>query len=143
MAIEFELASRRVPIILVKATVSGKSKSKTVTAIVDTGATGCVLTPEIAKELELVEIKAHKDDKTAHGVGGAIDVELVKSKEISIGKIRLTNVKTIVMPMANIHHQLKQSGVSVKKMPELIIGYTFFKNRKLEIDYKSKRMNIK
>jgi predicted aspartyl protease len=142
MGINFELASKTMPLILVRVEISSKTKTKTVTAIIDTGATGCVITKELAKELKFDKIYAPKHEKRAHGISGEIKIEFVKVAEIHLDGMKLKNVRTGVMDMSMIHYQFGLAGVKITQRAEMILGFPFFKGRILTIDYKAKKISI-
>lgn len=143
MAVKFQLASAQLPLILVKVDVAGKNKLRTITAIVDTGATGCVITQHLATELEMEHLEVPKKEKSAHGIGGEIKVEFVKVKAVQLDGITMKNLRTAVMDLAMIHQQFNAIGITSKKKVEMILGFPFFKGRKLTIDYKGKSLSIK
>ncbi len=142
MAVKFQLASAQLPLILVKVAVSGKRERRIVTAIVDTGATGCVIAQSLATELELEHLNVPKKEKSAHGIGGQIKVEFVKVSAMTLDGITVKNMRTTVMDLSIIHQQFKASGITAKKKVDMILGYPFFKGRKLVIDYKRKTLSI-
>lgn len=142
MAVKFQLASLHLPLILIKVAVSGKTRERIVWAILDTGATGCVIAQSLATELELNHLNVPKREKSAHGIGGEIKVEFVKVPVVSLDGITMKNVKTAVMDLSVIDQQFKATGVKAKKKVDMILGYPFFKGRKLLIDYKRKTLSI-
>lgn len=142
MAVKFRLASVHLPLILIKVTISSKRQSRIVSAILDTGATGCVIAQSLATDLELEHLNVPKREKSAHGIGGEIKVEFVKVPAVSLDGITKKNVKTAVMDLSVIDQQLKATGVAAKKKVDMILGYPFFKGRKLLIDYKRKTLSI-
>lgn len=142
MAVKFQLASAKLPLILVKVDVSGKKERRVVSAILDTGATGCVIAQSLATDLELEHLNVPKKEKSAHGIGGEIKVEFVKVATVSLDGITVKNLKTAVMDLSVIDQQFKASGLTAKKKVDMILGYPFFKGRKLTIDYKRKTLSI-
>jgi|GEM_PF-1325385 predicted aspartyl protease len=143
MAVKFQLASAQLPLILVKVAVSGKNAQRVVTAILDTGATGCVIAQSLATELELPHLDVPKSEKSAHGIGGEIKIEIVKVHAIALDGITIKNLKTAVMDLSVVEQQFKATGITAKKKVEMILGYSFFKGRTLTIDYKRKTLSIK
>jgi hypothetical protein len=143
MAIQFQLASKELPLILVKAELKGKNKSRLVTAIVDTGATGCVITEEVAKEMEFAHLEVPSEEKSAHGIGGAIPIEFVRADEIRLDKAVAKRLRVAVMDMSMIHNQFNLVGISQKRKVEMILGFPFFKGRKLTIDYSTRTLSLK
>ncbi len=142
MAVKFQLVSSQLPLILVKVALSDKKKERIVSAILDTGATGCVITQSVANDLGLEHLKVPKKEKSAHGIGGKIEVEFVKVGAVSLNGITKKNIKIAVMDLNAINEQLKVAGISAKKKVEMILGYSFFKGRQLLIDYRHKTLSI-
>lgn len=142
MAVKFQLASMNLPLILVKVAVSGKRERRIISAILDTGATGCVIAQSLATDLELEHLNVPKREKSAHGIGGEIKVEFVKVRAVSLDGITIKNIRTAVMDLSVIDQQFKASGMTAKKKVDMILGYPFFKGRKLLIDYKRKTLSI-
>ncbi len=142
MAVKFQLASAQLPLILVKVAVSGKKTRRVISAILDTGATGCVIAQSLATDLDLPHLDVPKKEKSAHGIGGEIKVEFVKVFAVSLDGITMKNVKTAVMDLSVIEQQFKATGFTAKKKVDMILGYPFFKGRKLTIDYKRKTLSI-
>ncbi len=130
------------PLILVKVAVSGKRERRIISAILDTGATGCVIAQSLATDLELEHLNVPKREKSAHGIGGEIKVEFVKVRAVSLDGITIKNIRTAVMDLSVIDQQFKASGMTAKKKVDMILGYPFFKGRKLLIDYKRKTLSI-
>ncbi len=143
MAVKFQLASAQLPLILVKVAVSGKNAQRIVTAILDTGATGCVMAQSLAADLELPHLNVPKSEKSAHGIGGEIKIEIVKVSAISLDGITIKNLRTAVTDLSVVEEQFKAAGIAAKKKVELILGYSFFKGRRLTIDYKRKTLSIR
>ncbi|KER10968.1 MAG: hypothetical protein HY22_00945 [[Candidatus Thermochlorobacteriaceae] bacterium GBChlB] len=143
MSVKFQLASRDLPLILVRVNLESKTKSRLVTAIIDTGATGCVMTQDLATALELDTIDVPEEEKNAHGIGGVVTIEFVKAKKIALDQAETKNMRVAVMDMAVIHNQFHIQGISPKKKVEMILGYPFFYRRVLKIDYKTKTLSLK
>lgn len=143
MAIRFQLASKELPLILVKAELVGKTASRLVTAIIDTGATGCVITESLAKEMGFAHIEVPNEEKSAHGIGGAISIEFARANEIRLDKAVAKRLRVAVMDMSMIHNQFNLVGVSQKRKVEMILGFPFFKGRKLTIDYATRTLSLK
>lgn len=139
MPTRFELASRQLPIVLVKAKVASKTAEREVLAIIDTGATGCVVAPKLAKELALKPVKAKRDEKIAQGIGGKVQIEIVEAERIECDGAIAKKMKIATMDLSIIERQLKRKR---KKRIEMILGYSFFKGRTLAIDYKRKTLSI-
>lgn len=142
MSVKFQLASKEMPLIIVPVVVSGPKATRTTMAIIDTGATGCVMTPAFASEIGAKELEVPKSEKDAHGIGGKMSVEFVKVKELRLDKAIACNFKMAVMDMSQIKEQFKIAKVPIKRDAELILGYTFFKGHLLKIDYTTKEMSI-
>lgn len=142
MSVKFRYAGAKLPLILVPALVLGK-KPKIITALIDTGATSCVMSESLFEELGLKAMSVPKKDKQAHGVGGAVAVEFATLNELMIGTVKRKNFRTAVMNMNAIQKQIRQGGGAAAEKIEMIIGTPFFKNSRLEIDYGTKTLDIK
>lgn len=142
MSVKFQLASREMPLIIVPVVVSGAKGARITMAIVDTGATGCVMTQKLATEIGAKELDVPKSEKDAHGIGGKMPIEFVKVRELRLDKAVVRNLKMAVMDMAQIHEQFRIAKVPLKRDADLILGYTFFKGHLLRIDYTKKEMSI-
>ncbi|ACF13303.1 hypothetical protein Ctha_0835 [Chloroherpeton thalassium ATCC 35110] len=142
MSIKFQLASKDLPLVLVQVKVTGCSLTKKVIAIIDTGATGCVISTQLAESLEALPIDVPKDEKDVHGIGGKLRVEFVKLKEIRLDSLALKNMKTAVMDLSQIKAQFSLANVPEKRHADMILGFPFFKGRVLNIDYKLKKLSI-
>jgi len=142
MGIKFHLASKELPLVLVPVKVTGRNATKTVMAILDTGATGCVITPKLAEQIDAKPIEVPKDEKAVHGIGGEMRVEFVKLKEIRLDSVASKNMKTAVMDLTQIKTQFNLASVPEKRHADMILGFPFFKGRVLNIDYKGKKLMI-
>ncbi|MCS6987952.1 MAG: retropepsin-like domain-containing protein [Chloroherpetonaceae bacterium] len=139
MPTPFKLASRELPIILVKANVAGEAKARDVVAMIDTGATGCVASPRLAKELAMKKVKVQPKEKSAQGIGGKVKVDFVQASRIECDGAVATNIKVAVMDLSVIQKSIKTKR---QKAVEMILGYSFFKGRTLVIDYKNKTISV-
>lgn len=115
--------------------------TKLLNAIVDTGATSCVISDHLTKELGLTPLKVPKSEKMAHGVGGKVDVGIMELKSLTLGTTTRKKLKVATMDMSLINKQIHASGAKEINV-DMIIGASFFSKRKLTIDYSAKTIEI-
>lgn len=84
MAVKFQLASAQLPLILVKVAVSGKNAQRIVTAILDTGATSCVIAQSLATELELPHSMCRKVKSQRTESAAKLKLRLSKSTRLRL-----------------------------------------------------------
>jgi predicted aspartyl protease len=143
MAVKFILASKNLPLIMVRVDMSSRTKKKTITALLDTGATGNVISKDLAKEMNFEKMSVPSSEMSAHGIGGEVQIQVVKAKEIHLDGCHLKNARLAVMDLSMVQKQFESAGVSSRINVEMILGYPFFKGKKLMIDYKGKKLSIK
>ncbi len=102
-----------------------------------------MIAQSLATDLELPHLNVPKSEKSAHGIGGEIKIEIVKVHAISLDGITIKNLRTAVMDLSVVEQQFKATRITAKKKVEMILGYSFFKGRTLTIDYKRKTLSIK
>lgn len=86
--------------ILVPVKVNYRGKEETATFLLDTGATTCTISPELAKKLN---IQADDTDVgLARGVGGSVHlVGRTELQSMTVGPHRKTNIEASVIPTGN------------------------------------------
>jgi predicted aspartyl protease len=128
-------ASRAVPfeikkeVILLDVTVNGKGPYK---FLLDTGAGSTVLSPALAKKLDLKTDK--KGDAVGAG-GGKADVKVARVQALAVGATSQDNVDVVVMDIADV-------GSAIGVALDGIIGYTLLKNYRVVIDYPGKTVRF-
>lgn len=119
--VKFRLAGGAQPLILLPVHVNGRGPFD---FIFDTGAGTSLLTPELAKTLE-VEIIGSKEGQSA---GGAVAVSLAKADSLGVGELRMEDVDLGVVDLAQV---AKTIGAKI----DGDLGYNFLKHFRLTIDY--------
>lgn len=119
--VKFRLAGGAQPLILLPVHVNGRGPFD---FILDTGAGTSLLTPELAKELN-VEIIGAKEGQSA---GGKVAVSLAKADSLGVGELRMEDVDLGVVDLAQV-----SQTVGAKIDGDL--GYNFLKQFRLTIDY--------
>ena len=92
----------------------------------DTGAGTSLVHTEVAKELEL-EVIGSKEGTTA---GGKVAVSLAKAESLAVADLQIENVDLGIV-------DLRALGRAVNARIDGDLGYNFFKNFRLTIDYAS------
>lgn len=100
--------------------------------LVDSGASDCVVTPEMAQRLGLRVSEEKVLVKTAAGDRVPIPMTVVPS--LSIGKAEFHNVPAFVYDFGNIRHNLGSI--------DGVVGFSIFRDATLTIDYNRKEMRI-
>jgi len=98
--------------------------------VLDTGAGGTVVSPELAKKLGL-------DVQTlpgiARGLGGDVQLQMAKIDSLSLSDSGITNSQVVVLDSSKV-------SPKGKLIENGIIGYDFLKNFETVIDYPSKQL---
>jgi clan AA aspartic protease (TIGR02281 family) len=124
--IPFRLADeKKKPLILIEASINNQGPYS---FVIDTGATMTVLSPEIARKLELDLSSDTKD--TAHGAGGQMQVSLVSLKSLRIGEAEAKDLKAAVMDLTSLKQIIGDF--------DGVIGYNFLFQFRVMIDYPQK-----
>jgi len=129
---EFRLASKSKPIIILKAEVNG---GKPLDFALDTGASTTVLSTQTAKQLG-INIKTLPKEKECCGCSGnKTQARLASVKSIRIGDAEAKEIEVAIMDLTNISRAVgtKLAG---------IIGYTFMKDYRVVVDYPNKKISF-
>ncbi|MDX2128007.1 MAG: UDP-N-acetylmuramate--L-alanine ligase [Chloroherpetonaceae bacterium] len=141
--ISFELAAENVPLIIVPLTIHSKNKKFQLSAVLDTGATDCLISKDIAEEGEFEELLGEYLDREVHSVDGAIHIiDVVKAEQMEIGNTSRKNIHVGIMDLSSVRTFLEERGAQTAALPKAIIGYSFFKGMKLTIDYATKHLTL-
>jgi hypothetical protein len=119
--VPFKLAKRDKPLILLETKMDEKGPFR---FVLDTGAGMTIISPELAKKLD---IKQNNKDK-ATGAGGDVDVHFGIVKSLEVGGTRLEGPKVGIMDLAGI-------SKAIETDIDGIIGYNFLKEFRITIDY--------
>jgi len=95
--------------------------------VLDTGAGGTVMDPELAKKLGL---DIQQMQGTARGLGGDVQLQMANIESLLVGDARITNSQVVVIDSSKV-------SPKGKLIENGIIGYNFLKNFETVIDYPS------
>lgn len=98
----------------------------------DTGAGGTVMSPELAKKLD-IDVQAM--DGIARGLGGDVQLQMAKIDSLSVGDSEITNSQVVILDSSKV-------SPKGKLIDNGIIGYDFLKNFETVIDYPSKQISF-
>jgi predicted aspartyl protease len=119
--VKFHLAGGAQPLILLPVRVNGRGPFE---FILDTGAGTSLLTPELAKLLE-VKIIGSKEGQSA---GGKVAVSLTKVDSLAVGELKFDDVDLGIVDLSHV-------GKTVGAKIEGDLGYNFLKHFRITIDY--------
>jgi predicted aspartyl protease len=119
--VKFRLAGGAQPLILLPVHVNEHGPFD---FILDTGAGTSLLTPELAKQLN-VKIVGSKEGQSA---GGKVAVSLAQAGSLAVGDARIDDVDLGIVDLANV-------GKTIGAKIDGDLGYNFLKHFRLTIDY--------
>jgi len=119
---KFRLAGGAQPLILLPVHVNDHGPFD---FILDTGAGTSLLTPELAKKLE-VKIVGSKDGQSA---GGTVAVSLAKADSLAVGDARIDDVDLGIVDLAHV-------GKTIGAKIDGDLGYNFLKHFRVTINYR-------
>lgn len=119
--VKFRLAGGAQPLILLPVRVNDHGPFD---FILDTGAGTSLLTPELAKQLN-VKIVGSKEGQSA---GGSVAVSLAKADSLAVGDARIDDVDLGIVDLANV-------GKTIGAKIDGDLGYNFLKYFRITIDY--------
>lgn len=117
------------PLILVPAQVNEKGPYE---FILDTGASVCLITPELAHDLAVPVIGS----KEGMGAGGAVRMSLGRVKSLAVGPARTRDLEVAITD------ELHRVGAAVGAKIHGDIGYGFLKRYRLTIDYRTNLLSL-
>ena len=100
--------------------------------VLDTGAGGTVVSPELAKKLGL---DVQNMQGIARGLGGDVQLQMAKINSLSVGDSEITNSQVVVLDSSKV-------SPKGKLIENGIIGYDFLRNFETVIDYPSKQISF-
>jgi predicted aspartyl protease len=119
--VPFKLAKPNKPLIVLETVVNGEGPYR---FVLDTGASLTMISPELAKKLD---VKPEKSEK-AVGAGGRLEIHFGTVKSLKIGETQLAGTKIGIMDLTGIR---KATETEI----DGIIGYNVLKNFRVVIDY--------
>ncbi len=119
--VKFRLAGGAQPLILLPVHVNGRGPFD---FIFDTGAGTSLLTPELAKELNVKTIGS----KEGQSAGGKVAVSLAKADSLGVGELQMEDVDLGIVDLAQV---AKTIGAKI----DGDLGYNFLKKYRVTIDY--------
>jgi predicted aspartyl protease len=121
--VKFRLAGGAQPLILLPVSVNGEGPFD---FILDTGAGTSLLSPELAKQLNVKIIGA----KEGQSAGGKVSVSLARVESLAVGETRLPGVDVGLVDLSHV-------GKTVGARIDGDLGYNFFKHFRITIDYRN------
>jgi predicted aspartyl protease len=128
--VPFRLTDPNQPLILVPTLVHGQGPFD---FILDTGAGTCLLSPELARKLD---VRA-TETKEGAGAGGKVEIEIGQVESISVGQATVENVKV------GITQELAKIGACCGTRIDGGLGYNFFRDFRLTIDYRNQLLTLR
>jgi predicted aspartyl protease len=126
--VKFRLAGGAQPLILLPVRVNEEGPFE---FILDTGAGTSLVSPELAKQLQLT-VLGSKEGQTA---GGKVSVSLAKIHSLSVGEAKLIDVDVGIV-------DLSQIGETVKAKIYGDLGYNFLKHFRIIINYREREIRL-
>jgi predicted aspartyl protease len=126
--VKFRLAGGAQPLILLPVHVNEHGPFD---FILDTGAGTSLLTPELAKQLN-VKIVGSKEGQSA---GGKVAVSLAKADSLSVGEARIDDVDLGIVDLAHV-------GKTIGAKIDGDLGYNFLKHFRVTIDYRDSEIHF-
>jgi hypothetical protein len=119
--VPFQLAKPDKPLILLETMINGRGPYW---FVLDTGAGLTMISPELAKKLDIKRDAAKK----GVGAGGSVEVNFGAVQSLAVGETRLEGLKVGIMDLTGI-------GTAIETEIDGIIGYNFPKKFRVSIDY--------
>jgi predicted aspartyl protease len=120
--VKFRLAGGAQPLILLPVHVNDRGPFE---FILDTGAGTSLLTPELAKQLD-VKIVGSKEGQSA---GGKVAVSLAKADSLAVGNAKIDDVDLGIVDLAHV-------GKTIGAKIDGDLGYNFLKHFRVTINYR-------
>jgi predicted aspartyl protease len=121
--VTFKLAKPDKPLIILETIVNEAGPFR---FVLDTGASGTIISPELAKKLG---IQPNKDEpRKGAGAGGVVEVRGAMVKSFGVGETKLENLTVGIMDLAGLRK-------AIETEIDGIIGYNFLVKFRVTIDY--------
>jgi predicted aspartyl protease len=127
--VQFQLAGGQNPLILVPAYVNGKGPYR---FVLDTGASQCVLSPELARTLGIQA----ETEKQAMGAGGPVKISLAHVNSLVIGSALENNVQVAITG------EIERIGAAIRAKVDGDVGFNFLKHFRLTLDYRHSLLSL-
>jgi clan AA aspartic protease (TIGR02281 family) len=114
--------NQHAPLIVVQGQVNGHGP---VDMIVDTGASGTVISRELAQQ---AGIPLEGPQRDASGPDGSQKVVIVDLAQLEIGELQLNNLKVAAMDLARLNREAQMNA-------SVILGYDFLRRFEVTINY--------
>jgi predicted aspartyl protease len=119
--VPFKLARPDKPLILLETKVNDSGPYR---FVLDTGAGLTMISPELAKKLDV----QRDEKKKAVGAGGSVEVHFGTVKTLAIGETQLAGLKVGIMDLTGI-------SKAIETDIDGIVGYNFLSKFRISIDY--------
>ena len=96
--------------------------------ILDSGATHCLISPELASNLGVQS----ESEEEGFGGGGAVQLSLARVHSVAVGSAQQENTQVVIT------HDLRRIFAALKVTVDGAIGFTFMKDFRVTIDYERK-----
>jgi predicted aspartyl protease len=123
--INFQVIGPTAQVILVLGHVNGIGPYN---FILDSGATHCLISPEIATNLG-IQLESQEE---AVGAGGAVQLSRASVRSLALGSVHQENTQVVIT------HDLERIGAALKLTVDGAIGFSFMKDFCVTIDYQRK-----
>jgi predicted aspartyl protease len=127
--IQFHLAGGQNPLILVPAYVNAVGPYQ---FILDTGASHCLLSPELSAMLGI----RPEEEKQAMGAAGPVKLAFAHVSSISIGSARQANLKVALTS------EIQRVAAAIRSRIDGVLGFDFLKDFILVIDYRASAFRL-
>jgi predicted aspartyl protease len=126
-SVPFRLAGGQNPLILVPVNVDDRGPFE---FILDTGASHCLLSPELCAVLG---VRPEKEQR-ATGAAGSVQLAFGHVMSMAVGSVRKTNVPV------GITSELERIAAAIRTRVDGDLGFSFLKDFSLTIDYKARTL---
>jgi predicted aspartyl protease len=122
--VRFRLAGGRNPLILVPVYVDGKGPFE---FILDTGASHCLLSPELSESLGV----RHEFEKQAMGAAGPVTIAFGRVASLAVGSTQQENIQVAVTG------ELNRIAAAIGDRVDGALGFEFLRHLCLTVDYRA------
>lgn len=126
--VKFQLGGPSKPVVLVPVLLNGKGPYQ---FALDTGAGQTVVSSEVARELALEQ----GEKKEALGAGGKVSVSLSRVNSIAVESAKVEDLAVVITDVSLLR-------LAVGGKLDGILGYNYFNNFKVTIDYPKGKLSL-